>query len=452
MTTNTPRRRIVIMGAAGRDFHDFLTCFREDEASEVVAITATQIPGIDSRVFPPDLSGPLYPDGIPIRPESELSRIVREHDVDLVLFAYSDVPHERVMHAASLVLSLGADFGILGPKRTMIEASVPVISVCAVRTGVGKSGISKHLWTLLTGLGLRAVDIRHPMPYRDLSRMAVERYASIEDLDRYGCTIEEREEYEHLIEMGATVYAGVDYAAIAREAAREADVIIWDGGNNDMPFIRSDLEIVALDPHRAGHERAFHPGEVNFLRADVLVINKVDTAEEGTVQRLRDAAAAFNPDARIVLTASQIVAADPNALSGARVLAVEDGPTITHGGMGYGAASIAARDAGASELVDPRPFASGSLRDTFAAYPHLVSALPAMGYSQAQLADLEATIAASPADVVAIGTPIDLARLIHIDKPTVRVTYTVKDAGTPTLTDVVDEFVTRMFPDRSMQP
>ena len=374
-------RRAIIMGAAGRDFHDFLVTLKDDPTVEVVAFTATQIPGIDRRTFPAVLAGPRYPDGIAIHPESELATLIAELEVDDVFFAYSDTAHDDLMHKASHVLSCGADFRIIGPARSMVASTKPVISVCAVRTGVGKSGISRRIFELLRARGIKAVDIRHPMPYRDLTAMAVERYETVADLDRLGVTIEEREEYEHLVEVGAIVMAGVDYEAILREAEKEADVIVWDGGNNDWPFYKSDLEIVALDPHRPGHERAYFPGEVNFLRADVLVINKVNTAEKSAVDDLIATAAAYNPRARLVLTASEISVSDPGALAGKRVLAVEDGPTVTHGGMRYGAAAIAARDAGATELVNATPFAVGSLGDTFAAYPHMDHVLPAMGYS-----------------------------------------------------------------------
>ena len=434
-------RRVVVMGAAGRDFHDFLVALKNDPAVEVVAFTATQIPGIDGRTFPATMAGPGYPDGIRIVAESELASLVAAEHVDEIIFAYSDISHENLMHKVSFALSLGTDFRFLGPDATMVASIKPVISICAVRTGVGKSGISRRVFERLRERGLTAVDIRHPMPYRDLTAMRVERYASVEDLDRLGVTVEEREEYEHLVEVGAVVMAGVDYEAILREAEKEADVIVWDGGNNDWPFYRSDLEIVALDPHRPGHERAYFPGEVNFLRADVLVINKVNTAEQSAIDSLVAASAEFNPDALLVMTASDIVASDPSALAGKRVLAIEDGPTVTHGGMAYGAAALAARAAGAAELVNPAPYAVGSLKDTFAAYPHMDAVLPAMGYSAGQLADLEATIAATPCDVVAIGTPIDLGRLISIDKPVVRVTYRVADAGAPTLDDVVDAFL-----------
>jgi len=435
-----PIERIVIMGAAGRDFHVFLTRFRDDDTRRIVAFTATQIPGIDDRIFPPDLAGPLYPEGIPIVPESQLPGLIAEESIDRVIFAYSDISHVDLMHKASLVLSCGADFELPGPNATMLPAHVPVISVCAVRTGVGKSGISKRVWRRLQERGISAVDIRHPMPYRDLSRMAVERYASQEDLDRYGCTIEEREEYEHLVTDGVTVYAGVDYAAILRAAEEEARVIIWDGGNNDMPFIRPDLEIVALDPLRAGHERAYYPGEANFLRADVLVINKVDSAEPAVVTELEAVAAAYNPDARILKTNSQVTLDSDLDLEGMRVLAVEDGPTVTHGGMAWGAGALAAKRAGA-HLVDPRPYAVGRIKSAFTDYPHLTEVLPAVGYSPEQLADLEATIAAVPCDAVVIGTPIDLGRLIHIDAPHPRALYEVVDAGEPGLDDVIDAFL-----------
>jgi predicted GTPase len=434
-------RRIVIMGAAGRDFHNFQMRYRNDPSTQVVAFTATQIPGIDSRVYPADLAGELYPQGIPIVAEQELGRLIADNDIDAVVFAYSDIAHVDVMHKASLVLALGPDFELLGPDKTMLQASVPVISVTAVRTGVGKSGISRRVWQRLLERGIRAVDIRHPMPYRDLSRMRVERYASLEDLDDLGATIEEREEYEHLIDLGAVVFAGVDYADILDAAEKEAQVVIWDGGNNDMPFIKPDLDIVALDPHRPGHERLFHPGEANFLRGDVLVINKVDSADAEHVSALIETAKRFNPDATIVLTKSITHAPDGERMRGKRVLAIEDGPTVTHGGMSFGAAALAAREFGAAELVDPRPWAVGSIRSAFEAYPHLTEVLPAVGYSEAQLRDLEATIAAVPADVVAVGTPIDLGRLVRIDKPSVRVTYGVEDASSPGLDEIVDEFL-----------
>jgi predicted GTPase len=432
-------RRVVIMGAAGRDFHDFLVALRDDPAVEVIAFTATQIPGIDNRTFPPELAGPRYPSGIPIRPESDLQALIADNDVDEVIFAYSDIAHLDLMHKASAVLAAGADFRLMGPNATMIPSTKPVISVAAVRTGVGKSGVSRRVFERLLHHGLTAVDVRHPMPYRDLLKMRAERYGTVADLDDYGVTIEEREEYEHLVEVGAVVMAGVDYEEILRRAEQEADVIVWDGGNNDLPFYRPDLEMVLLDPHRPGHERTYYPGEANFLRADVLIINKVNTADPASVNELIATAATHNPNAKLVLTDSTI-AANSSELAGKRVLAVEDGPTVTHGGMRYGAAALAVREAGGT-LVNAGPYAVGSLADSFRAYPHMTEVLPAMGYSAEQLADLEATIAACPADVVAIGTPIDLARLINIDKPTVRVTYEVTDAGSPGLDEVIDEFL-----------
>jgi predicted GTPase len=435
------RTRVVIMGAAGRDFHNFLTRYATDKTTEVVAFTANQIPGIEGRSFPADLAGPLYPNGVPILPEADLEQVMDGLEVDRVVLAYSDISHQEVMHRASMALAHGADFELLGPDATMISANVPVVSVCAVRTGVGKSGISKHIWQLLHDRDITAVDIRHPMPYRDLTRMRVERYETIEDLDEYGCTIEEREEYEHLIQMGVTVFAGVDYEAVLREAEKEAQVIIWDGGNNDLPFIRPDLEVVALDPHRPGHERRYHPGEANFLRADVLVINKVQTACAEDVDALLDAARTYNPDATVVQTASTITVERPEALEGARVLVVEDGPTVTHGGMAYGAGALAARAHGAAELVDPRPFAVGSVTAALEENPHLTEVLPAMGYSASQLTDLAETIEAADCDIVVIGTPIDLTRILKLDRPAVRVSYAVEDAGSPTLGDVVTKFV-----------
>jgi predicted GTPase len=435
------RIRTLIMGAAGRDFHDFQVLYRDDPSVEVVAFTATQIPGIDSRTYPAVIAGPLYPDGIPIVPESGLTDLIREKSIAKVVFAYSDVAHVDVMHKASIVLAAGADFEMLGAERTMLASAKPVISICAVRTGVGKSGISRYVWELLAEHGLRGVDIRHPMPYRDLTAMRVERYASMQDLDDLGVTVEEREEYEHLIRVGAVVMAGVDYRDILHAAEAEADVVIWDGGNNDTPFIRPDLEIVALDPHRPGHERLYHPGEVNFLRAQALVINKVDTADPADVAALRKTAQLYNPGATLIETDSTVVVAGGDEqLRGKRVLVIEDGPTVTHGGMPYGAGVIAARRAGA-EIVDPRPHAVGSLRGVFATWAHLTEVLPAMGYSPEQLADLAATVAGVPCDAVVIATPIDLSRLIQIPQKTVRVTYGVTDRGEPTIRGLVEEFL-----------
>ena len=437
--------KTVIMGAAGRDFHDFLVRFRDDETTEVVAFTATQIPGIDRRTFPPELAGPRYPHGIPIVPEADLVDIIRKHEVDRVVFAYSDVSHAEVMHKASLVLSEGADFVLLGPEHSMVSAKVPVLSVCAVRTGAGKSGVTEYVWRVLHERGVRAVAVRHPMPYRDLNRMAVERYESIADLDAGGITVEEREEYEHFVEQGIVVYAGIDYVEIVRRAEAEAQVILWDGGNNDVPFVKPGLEIVVLDPHRAGHERLYHPGETNFLRADVLVINKVGSAPDGSVAQLEQEAARFNPHATVVRTDSHVrIGVESDFLRGKRVLVIEDGPTVTHGGMAFGAGILAARENGA-EPVDPRPYAVGSIAEALAKYPHLTEVLPAMGYSAEQLTDLEETIAATPCDAVMVATPIDLSHIIRIDQPAVRVRYEVVDAGEPTLERAVTDWLVSEF-------
>jgi predicted GTPase len=435
------RTRVVIMGAAGRDFHNFQVCFRNDPSVEVVAFTATQIPGIENRTFPPELAGPLYPRGIPIFPEERISEIIRQHRVQQVIFSYSDVAHIEVMHRASLVLSLGADFLLLGPDRTMLPAAVPVISICAVRTGSGKSGVTERIWEILKGKGVYAVVIRHPMPYCDLNRMRVERFATMEDLDRYACTVEEREEYEHLVLKGITVYAGVDYEAILRSAEKEARVILWDGGNNDFSFIRPDLEIVVLDPHRQGHERLYHPGEVNFLRGQVLIINKADTASKEALDELLASVAEFNPRAVVLQTASRISVEGGERIKGKRVLVIEDGPTVTHGGMAYGAGALAARQCGAAEIVDPRPFAVGSLKIVFENYPHLTQILPAEGYFAEQLKDLEATIQRTPCDLVLVATPIDLSRLITIPQPVLRVTYRIEDWGEPRLEHLIEDFI-----------
>ncbi len=435
------RTKVVIMGAAGRDFHNFQVCFRNDPSVEVVAFTATQIPGIGNRTFPPELAGPLYPRGIPIFPEEKISEIIRQHRIQQVIFSYSDVAHIEVMHRASLVLSLGADFLLLGPDRTMLPAAVPVISVCAVRTGSGKSGVTERIWEILKGKGVYAVVIRHPMPYCDLNRMRVERFATMEDLDRYACTVEEREEYEHLVLKGITVYAGVDYEAILRSAEEEARVILWDGGNNDFSFIRPDLEIVVLDPHRQGHERLYHPGEVNFLRGQVLIINKADTASQDAIDKLLASVAEFNPRAVVLQTASRISVEGGERIKGKRVLVIEDGPTVTHGGMAYGAGALAARQCGAAEIVDPRPFAVGSLKIVFENYPHLTQILPAEGYFPEQLKDLEATIQRTPCDLVLVATPIDLTRLITIPQPVLRVTYRIEDWGEPRLEHLIEDFI-----------
>jgi predicted GTPase len=432
--------RIVIMGAAGRDFHNFNAVFREDSSSRVVAFTATQIPNIEGRRYPKELAGPLYPDGIPIHPESDLPRLIREEPVDQVVFAYSDVSHETVMHKASLVLACGADFRLIGPKVTMLPAKVPVVSVCAVRTGCGKSQTTRRVAGILRAKGRRVVAVRHPMPYGDLVRQRVQRFAALEDLDRQRCTIEEREEYEPHIVAGGVIYAGVDYGAILAEAQEEADIILWDGGNNDLPFYRSDLEIVVVDPLRPGHERTYHPGEANLRRANVVVINKIDSAGPEGVDAVRRSIRELNPRAMVVDAASPLFVDGAEQIRGRRVLAIEDGPTLTHGGMKYGAGVLAAIRHGAAEVVDPRPYTVGTLTRTFEAYPGIGTLLPAMGYGEQQMRDLEATITRTPCDVVLVATPIDLRRVIEIRKPALRVRYELQEIGKPDLADALTAF------------
>jgi predicted GTPase len=432
--------RIIIMGAAGRDFHNFNTVFRDDPGSTVVAFTATQIPDIDGRRYPPELAGPHYPDGVPIHPEEDLPRLIEELEADQVVFAYSDVSHETVMHKASLVLACGADFRLIGPRATMIESKVPLVSVCAVRTGCGKSQTTRRVLRILRGKGRRAVAIRHPMPYGNLVKQKVQRFAALEDLDRHDCTIEEREEYEPHIAEGGVIYAGVDYGAILGEAEKEADVIVWDGGNNDLPFYAADLEIVVLDPHRPGHERTYHPGETNLRRADVAVINKIGSAPPEGVDAVRRSIHDLNPGAVIVEAASPLFVDDPGRIRGKRVLAIEDGPTLTHGEMRYGAGVLAAQRYGAAEIVDPRPYAVGRLKETFEIYPGIGTLLPAMGYGEEQMKDLAETIARTPADVVLVATPIDLRRIVKIDKPALRVRYELQEIGKPDLEDVLERF------------
>lgn len=434
-------RRVVVLGAAGRDFHDFAMALRDDEDVEVVAFTATQIPGIEDRRFPAELAGPRYPAGIAIRPEAELEALIAAHDVDEVVFSYSDVPHAHVMHLASRALAAGADVRLLGPKATQLVATVPVIAVTAVRTGCGKSQTTRHLAGLVRDAGLTPVLVRHPMPYGDLTAMRVQRFASLADIDASDPTIEEREEYETPVRDGFVMYAGVDYAAIITAAAAEADVIIWDGGNNDLPFVRPDLHLVVTDALRPGHELAYHPGEANLRGADVVVINKVDAAEPEAVAVVQASIAAANPAATVVRAASPVTLEPGPELAGRRVLVVEDGPTITHGGMPFGAGTIAARQAGATQLLDPRAAAVGSLRGTYAQYPDIGPVLPAMGYGDAQLADLVATIAASDAEVVIAGTPIDLGRLLELDLPVRRAAYGYADAGDPTLASIVAPYL-----------
>jgi len=420
-------KKIAILGAAGRDFHDFNTVFRDDPSSRVVAFTATQIPGIAGRRYPAALAGPNYPQGIPIVAEDDLPRLIKDEKVDTCVFSYSDVTHEHVMHLASQCIATGADFLLLAADRTMLKAKVPVVAITAVRTGAGKSQTTRYISNILKKLGKKVVAIRHPMPYGDLAAQACQRFAAYADLDREKCTIEEREEYEPHIDNGFVVYAGVDYGLILAKAQQEADVILWDGGNNDLPFYVPSLHICIADPHRAGHETAYHPGEANFRRADVIVINKCDTAEQVNIASVEAAAAKLNPKARVLRADSPVTAERPELIAGKKVLAVEDGPTLTHGGMRYGAACVAAKQCGAAELVDASPYAVGSIKDTYAKYPNAVGILPAMGYGDAQIAELEETIRRTPCDVVVIGTPIDLTRVLKIDKPAVRVRYELSE-------------------------
>lgn len=429
------------MGAAGRDFHNFNTVFRGNADAEVVAFTAAQIPGIDDRRYPAELAGPGYPQGIAIVPEEELEELVRREHVDEVVFAYSDVSHEHVMHQASRVLAAGANFSLLGPRDTMVRANVPVVSVCATRTGAGKSQTSRFVADVMLAHGIRPVVIRHPMPYGDLNRQRVQRFAQLEDLDRYEATVEEREDYEPHLRRGLVVYAGVDYQEIVAQAQREAPIIIWDGGNNDFPFVRSDLEMVVVDPLRPGHELAYHPGEVNLRRAQVVVINKVGSAPAENVERLARTVAEVNPAATLVRADSVITAESAHLIQGRRVLVVEDGPTLTHGGMTTGAGEQAARQHGAGHIVDPRPYAVGELASVYRKYPHLGAVLPAVGYYPEQLRDLEATIATVPAEVAVIATPFDVCRVIKVDKPIVRVTYELKELGERSLTTIVEAFL-----------
>ncbi|MEL7673906.1 MAG: cyclic 2,3-diphosphoglycerate synthase [Chloroflexota bacterium] len=433
-----PKTRVVIMGAAGRDFHNFNLYYRRNEAYEVVAFTATQIPDIEGRTYPPELAGALYPGGIPIYEEAELSALIREHDIDEVVFAYSDVSHETVMHKASQVLAAGADFRLLGPKHTTLKSSKPVVGVGAVRTGSGKSQTTRTVSDALRRLGYTVAVVRHPMPYGDLARQKVQRFADYADLDRHDVTIEEREEYEPHLDRGVVVFAGVDYGAILREAEQEADIVLWDGGNNDLPFFQPDLYFVVVDPHRPGHERTYHPGEANLRMADVVVINKVDTAPPDGVRTVRESIRQLNPGATVIEAASPTFVDDAEAIRGKKVLVIEDGPTLTHGEMGYGAGVVAAQRFGAGELVDPRPYAVGSIADTFAKYPTTGTLLPAMGYGAKQRADLEQTIRNTPADLVLVATPIDLTRVISIDKPYRRVRYELQELGNPTIAELLE--------------
>ena len=431
--------KTIIMGAAGRDFHNFNTFFRGNKDYDVMAFTATQIPDIEDRLYPPELAGELYPSGIPIRAEEELPALIKEHNVDQVIFAYSDVPHEYVMHKASLVIAAGADFRLLGTRETQVKSTKPVVSVCAVRTGAGKSQTTRRVSLILREMGYKVAAIRHPMPYGNLIAQEVQRFANYDDLDEYDCTIEEREEYEPHLDNGVIVYAGVDYEKIVRRAEEDVDIVLWDGGNNDFPFYVPDLQIVVADPHRPGHESKYYPGETNAIMADVFVINKVDTADSDNVIQLRENLRQLNPDAIQIEAASPLFVDDPASIKGKRVLVVEDGPTLTHGEMAYGAGYVTARRFGAAEIVDPRPFAVKSIAGTYEKYPKTGPILPAMGYGEAQMRDLEATIDKADVDMVIVGTPIDLTRVIKINKPYQRVRYELQEIGQPTLEDVLRE-------------
>lgn len=435
------KKKVIIMGAAGRDFHNFNLYFRDNEDFEVVAFTATQIPGIDDKTYPGELSGKLYPNGIPIKPEEDLVELVAENDVDICVLSYSDLAYEDVMRKAALVNSTGADFTLMGHKNTMVKTDKPVIAVCASRTGCGKSQTTRYIAEILKELGKKTVAIRHPMPYGDLAKQAVQRFADHADLDKHDCTIEEREEYEPHIDRGHVVYAGVDYEAILREAEKEADVILWDGGNNDMSFIDADLYITVVDPHRPGDEISYYPGETNVIMADVVIINKIDTAYPEDIEEVRENVRSINPDAVIIDAASPLTVDDTDAILGKTVLVVEDGPTVTHGGMGFGAGYVAATKFGAAEIVDPHEYAKGSITETFEKYTHLEDILPAMGYGDEQVKDLEDTINATPCDVVVTGTPIDISRVVKVNKPIIRVYYDLQVIGKPDLRPMIEDLL-----------
>ncbi len=435
------KQRIIILGAAGRDFHNFNTCYRGNDKVEVVAFTAAQIPDIEGRKYPAELAGDQYPDGIPIYSQKELTKLIKDLKADICAFSYSDVHYNEVMSVASEVNAAGADFVLTGTERSMIRSTKPVISVGAVRTGAGKSQTSRRIIEILMEMGIRVVAIRHPMPYGDLISQKVQRFAVLEDLDRYHCTIEEMEEYEPHILRGNVIYAGIDYEAIIREAEKEADVIVWDGGNNDFPFYHSDLMITITDPHRAGHELTYYPGETVLRLADVVLINKIDTADADDIQIVRDNIEKIKPGLPVIDAASPITVENPEQIKNKRVLVVEDGPTLTHGNMKIGAGIIAAKKFGAAQIIDPRPFLEGKLKKTFEDYPQIGTLLPAMGYGKEQMKDLEATINRTDCDTVIIGTPIDLNRVIKITKPSVRVTYHLQEIGKPDLTDILTQFV-----------
>jgi predicted GTPase len=438
------RRRVIIIGAAGRDFHNFNTRYRADESVEIVAFTAEQIPGIEDRTYPAELAGPLYPEGIPVYAEEELPRLISELNVDECAFSYSDIPYQHVMGVAAIVQSAGPSFTLLGPNDTQVKSTKPLISVCAVRTGSGKSQTSRKIVETLMAKGLKVVAIRHPMPYGDLAAQKVQRFAEIADLEKHDCTIEEMEEYEPHIVRGNVIYAGVDYEAIIRAAENDpdgCDVVVWDGGNNDFSFYEADLAITVVDPHRPGHELSYYPGEVSLRMADVVVINKIDSADLAGIETVRANIAAVNPGATVIDAASTLRLEDPSVVAGKRVLVVEDGPTLTHGGMKIGAGVVAATKYGAVEFVDPRPYLVGKLKETFETYPNIGTILPAMGYGEEQLRDLEATINGTDCDAVVIGTPIDLGRIVNIEKPSTRVFYDLQEIGKPDLDGVLDDFI-----------
>jgi predicted GTPase len=436
-------RKVIIMGTAGRDFHNFNVFFRDNRDYKVVAFTATQIPNIENRKYPKELAGSLYPEGIPIYPEEELPELIKKFNVDEVVFAYSDVSHEYVMHKASIAISAGADFRLMGAGSTMLKSKKPVISICAVRTGSGKSQTTRKVSEILKKKGKKVVVVRHPMPYGDLVKQKVQRFATMDDLDKYDCTIEEREEYEPHIRNGTVVYAGVDYEEILREAEKEADIILWDGGNNDIPFYKPDLHIVVADPHRAGHEMTYHPGEANFRMADVIIINKEETAPKEGIDLIREHIAQVNPRAIVIDAASPFFIDNPEIIRGKKVLAIEDGPTLTHGEMSYGAAVLASKKYGASELVDAKPYAVGTILETFNKYRQIRNYLPAMGYGEKQVKDLQETINNTPCDLVVSATPIDLTRIMKINKPIVRVRYELDEIGKPDLEEVLTKFLSK---------
>lgn len=438
------RNRIIIMGAAGRDFHNFNVYFKRNDAYKVVAFTATQIPGIENRIYPPKFAGPKYPNGIPIYPEEKLLELIKKYKVDQIIFAYSDVSHEYLMHKASMALAAGAGFRLMAPSTTMLKAKVPVVSVCAVRTGSGKSQTSRRVYEILKNQGYKVVVVRHPMPYGDLTKRICQRFSTLKDLEACKSTIEEREEYEQHIEKGAIVYAGVDYEKILHLAEKEADIIIWDGGNNDFSFFKPDLHIVVADPHRPGHELKYHPGETNLRMANIVIINKVDSASPEGIQTVKQNVRETNPGAIVIEAASSIKIDNPDLVRGKRVLVVEDGPTLTHGGMRYGAGTLAAKSLGVEEIVDPRPYAVGSISETYKNYPHLGAVLPALGYRADQMKELEITINSTPCDSVVLGTPIDLKKLLKLNKPTIRARYELQEIGSPNLEEILSQTFRRI--------